>query len=163
MPAGQPVLVLEAMKMQHTVTAPTDGVVTRLGVTPGSQVGAGDVLPYKEDDPNLEPGFEATGDEDVDQVALWELGLGRKRVLSAEGKANRLATMIRGNLPMAMQGLAVVPMFVAYDPDQGAGRIFTYDVGGGPYEQYKYASIGSGSIFARSRFTWTSRVLVSPT
>lgn len=71
------------------------------------------------------------------------------RVLSAEGKANRLATMIRGNLPMAMQGLAVVPMFVAYDPDQDAGRIFTYDVGGGPYEQYKYAAIGSGSIFAR--------------
>ena len=42
--------------------------------------------PYKEEDPNLEPGFEATGDEDVDQVALWELGLGRKRVLSAEGR-----------------------------------------------------------------------------
>mgnify|MGYP001065310940 FL=1 len=71
------------------------------------------------------------------------------RVLSAEGKANRLATMIRGNLPMAMQGLAVVPMFVAYDPDRGEGRIFSYDVGGGPYEQKNYAAIGSGSIFAR--------------
>lgn len=46
----------------------------------------GDVLPYREDDPLLEPGFEATGEEDVDQVALWELGLGRPRVLSAEGR-----------------------------------------------------------------------------
>jgi proteasome beta subunit len=71
------------------------------------------------------------------------------RELSAEGKANRLATMIRGNLPMAMQGLAVVPLFAAYDLDRGAGRIFSFDVGGGPYEQRQYASIGSGSIFAR--------------
>lgn len=47
---------------------------------------AGDVLPYREDDPLLEEGFEATGDEEVDQVALWELGLGRERVLSAEGR-----------------------------------------------------------------------------
>lgn len=47
---------------------------------------AGDVLPFREDDPFLEEGFEATGDEDVDQVALWELGLGRERVLSAEGR-----------------------------------------------------------------------------
>ncbi|XVX19635.1 DUF3027 domain-containing protein [Actinomycetota bacterium] len=49
-------------------------------------LGAGDVLPYKEDDPNLEPGFEATGDEDVDAMAIYELGLGRPRVLSAEGR-----------------------------------------------------------------------------
>ena len=54
-------------------------------LAPGD-LGAGDVLPYIEDDQRLEPGFEATGDEDVDQVALWELGLGRKRVLSAEGR-----------------------------------------------------------------------------
>jgi hypothetical protein len=54
-------------------------------LAPGD-LGAGDVLPYMEEDPNLEFGFEATGDEDVDQMALWELGLGRKRVLSAEGR-----------------------------------------------------------------------------
>ena len=54
-------------------------------LAPGD-IGAGDVLPYIEDDQRLEPGFEATGDEDVDQMALWELGLGRKRVLSAEGR-----------------------------------------------------------------------------
>ncbi|UER55178.1 DUF3027 domain-containing protein [Kineosporiaceae bacterium SCSIO 59966] len=54
-------------------------------LAPGD-VGHGDVLPYREDDERLEPGFEATGDEDVDQVALWELGLGRRRVLSREGR-----------------------------------------------------------------------------
>ena len=54
-------------------------------LAPGD-LGAGDVLPYIEDDQRLEPGYEATGDEDVDAVALWELGLGRKRVLSAEGR-----------------------------------------------------------------------------
>jgi Protein of unknown function (DUF3027) len=54
-------------------------------LAPGD-LGAGDVLPYKEEDPNLEAGFEATGDEDVDQMAQWELGLGRKRVLSGEGR-----------------------------------------------------------------------------
>ncbi|GII61231.1 proteasome subunit beta [Sphaerisporangium krabiense] len=71
------------------------------------------------------------------------------RTLSVVGKANRLATMIRGNLPMAMQGLVVVPLFAAYDEERDAGRIFSYDVGGGPYEQTNYAAIGSGSIFAR--------------
>jgi hypothetical protein len=54
-------------------------------IAPGD-LGAGDVLPYKEDDPLLEPGFEATGDEEVDELASFELGLGRKRVLSAEGR-----------------------------------------------------------------------------
>lgn len=54
-------------------------------LAPGD-VGPGDVTPLVADDPNLEPGFEATGDEDVDQMALWELGLGRHRVLSAEGR-----------------------------------------------------------------------------
>ncbi|HEV7173781.1 DUF3027 domain-containing protein [Pedococcus sp.] len=54
-------------------------------LAPGD-VGAGDVLPYKEDDPLLEAGFEATGDEEVDELATFELGLGRKRVLSAEGR-----------------------------------------------------------------------------
>jgi len=54
-------------------------------LAPGD-IGAGDVTPYVEDDPLLEPGFEATGEEDVDQMAFFELGLGRKRVLSAEGR-----------------------------------------------------------------------------
>jgi hypothetical protein len=54
-------------------------------LAPGD-LGAGDVLPFREDDPNREQGFEATGEEDVDAMAQWELGLGRVRVLSAEGR-----------------------------------------------------------------------------
>jgi hypothetical protein len=54
-------------------------------IAPGD-VGAGDVLPYREDDPLLQAGFEATGDDEVDQLAFAELGLGRKRVLSPEGR-----------------------------------------------------------------------------
>jgi proteasome beta subunit len=70
-------------------------------------------------------------------------------VLSIEGKANRLASMIRGNLAMAMQGLAVVPLFVGYDLETDSGRIFSYDVTGGRYEEHDYHSVGSGSLFAR--------------
>jgi proteasome beta subunit len=69
--------------------------------------------------------------------------------LSLEGKANRLAMMIRGNLGMAMQGLAVVPLFAGYDLDMGSGRIFSYDVTGGRYEEHSFHSVGSGSVFAR--------------
>jgi proteasome beta subunit len=71
------------------------------------------------------------------------------RSLSLDGKANRLARMVRGNLGLAMQGLAVVPLFAGYDEDSGRGRIFSYDVAGGPYEEQRFHSIGSGSLFAR--------------
>jgi proteasome beta subunit len=70
-------------------------------------------------------------------------------LLSLEGKANRLASMIRANLAMAMQGLAVVPLFAGFDLDRGQGRIFSYDVTGGCYEEHDHHSVGSGSLFAR--------------
>jgi proteasome beta subunit len=73
--------------------------------------------------------------------------------LTLDGKANRLATMIRGNLGAAMQGLAVVPLFAGVDPeaaDPGAGgRIYSYDVTGGRYPERYYHSVGSGSLFAK--------------
>jgi proteasome beta subunit len=69
--------------------------------------------------------------------------------LSMDGKANRLAALIRGNLGMAMQGLAVVPLFAGFDLDAGQGRIFSYDVTGGRYEETAFHSVGSGSLFAR--------------
>ena len=71
------------------------------------------------------------------------------RSMSLDGKANRLARMVRGNLGAAMQGLVVVPLFVGYDEDSSQGRIFSYDVAGGPYEEHRFYSIGSGSLFAR--------------
>ncbi|WP_137811967.1 proteasome subunit beta [Gandjariella thermophila] len=75
--------------------------------------------------------------------------------LSLDGKANRLAQMIRGNLDVAMTGLAVLPLFVGFDteaadPDR-AGRIVSYDVTGGRYdEKLGYHAVGSGSLFAKS-------------
>src|SRR5512139_236342 len=69
--------------------------------------------------------------------------------LSMDGKANRLAALIRSNLGMAMQGLAVVPLFAGYDLIAEKGRIFSYDVTGGRYEETAFHAVGSGSLFAR--------------
>ncbi|MDN5896135.1 MAG: proteasome subunit beta [Nocardioides sp.] len=69
--------------------------------------------------------------------------------LSMDGKANRLAALIRANLGLAMQGLSVVPLFAGYDLDAEQGRIFSYDVTGGRYEETAFHSVGSGSLFAR--------------
>ena len=69
--------------------------------------------------------------------------------LSLDGKANRLATLLRGNLGLAMQGLAVVPLLAGYDVDRDRGRLFSYDVTGGRYEEHDYYAVGSGSYFAR--------------
>jgi proteasome beta subunit len=71
------------------------------------------------------------------------------RILSLEGKANRLAAMVRGNLAGAMQGLVVVPLFAGHDEDRDQGRIFSYDAAGGRYEEHRFYSVGSGSVFAR--------------
>jgi proteasome beta subunit len=84
--------------------------------------------------------------------------------LSLDGKANRLATLIRNNLGAAMQGLAVVPLFCGFDLDATeagkAGRIFSFDVAGGLYEESGYDAIGSGSLFAKSSLkkTWRAGV-----
>jgi proteasome beta subunit len=71
------------------------------------------------------------------------------RAMSLEGKANRLASMVRGNLGAAMQGLVVVPLFAGFDPGTPTGRIFSYDPAGGRYEEHRFHAIGSGSVFAR--------------
>lgn len=71
--------------------------------------------------------------------------------LSLDGKANKLAAMVRGNLGAAMQGLAAIPLLVGYDTETGIGRIFTYDVTGHLQDETMgYHSIGSGSVFAKS-------------
>jgi proteasome beta subunit len=70
--------------------------------------------------------------------------------LSLEGKANQLAQMVRGNLPAAMQGLAVVPLFAGYDERRGRGRVYSYDVTGGKYEEADFSAHGSGGVHARN-------------
>jgi proteasome beta subunit len=69
--------------------------------------------------------------------------------LSLDGKSNMLARMVRANLPMAMQGLVVVPLFAGYDPQQEVARIYEFDAAGGRYEERRFAAQGSGGRDAR--------------
>src|SRR3954451_21130580 len=89
----------------------------------------------------------------IEMVKLFQLQLEHyEKVegtqLSREGKANQLIQMVRSNLPAAMQGLAVVPIFAGYDVARQQGRLFQYDVTGGRYEESNFASTGSGSLHA---------------
>src|SRR4051794_34131071 len=99
-------------------------------------------------------GIAGTAGLAVEMVRLFQVELEHYEklegsTLSLDGKANRLSNMIRGNLAMAMQGLAVVPLFAGFDLEKEVGRIFSYDVTGGRYEEHSFHSVGSGSIFAR--------------
>lgn len=91
----------------------------------------------------------------VEMVRLFQVQLEHYEkvegsTLSLEGKANQLAQMVRQHLPLAMQGLAVVPLFAGYDTARGTGRIFNYDVTGGHYEDTDFQATGSGGRDARS-------------
>jgi proteasome beta subunit len=70
--------------------------------------------------------------------------------LSLEGKANFLARMIRGNLALAFQGLVVIPLFCGFDETDQSGRLFSFDVVGGRYDELSYATTGSGGSEAKS-------------
>ena len=99
-------------------------------------------------------GIAGTAGLAVEMVRLFQVELEHYEkiegtVLSLDGKANRLSALIRGNLGMAMQGLAVVPMFAGFDTARGIGRIFGYDVTGGRHEEAAFFTVGSGSLFAR--------------
>ncbi|MFV2195402.1 proteasome subunit beta [Nocardiopsis sp. LOL_012] len=83
------------------------------------------------------------------QVELEHYEKMEGRALSLEGKANKLAQMVRGNLGMALQGFVVVPLLVGYDETAEVGRVFSYDAVGGRYEEHRYHSIGSGSVYAK--------------
>jgi len=99
-------------------------------------------------------GIAGTAGLAIELVKLYQVELEHYEkiegtLMSVEGKANRLASMIRAQLGLAMQGLAVVPLFAGYDVDDGGGRIYSYDVTGGCYREHDHHSIGSGSLFAR--------------
>ncbi len=76
--------------------------------------------------------------------------------LELEGKANKLGQMIRQNLPAAMQGLVVVPLFAGYDLRRNAGRLWKYDITGGRYEETEFEATGSGGLYANEslRKSW---------
>jgi len=122
--------------------------------TLGSMIAKRDVEKVFRSDEFSAIAYAGTGSVGIEFIRLFQVELEHYekmegRPLSLEGKANRLAWMIRGNLGAAIQGFIVVPLFVGYDEDAGQGRIFSYDVAGGPYEEQRFYSIGSGSVFAR--------------
>ncbi len=89
----------------------------------------------------------------MEMVRLFQLQLEHYekvegKALSLDGKANQLSQMLRANLPLAMQGLVVVPLFAGYDHRQETGRLFQYDVTGGRYEERDHAATGSGMLHA---------------
>jgi proteasome beta subunit len=99
-------------------------------------------------------GIAGTAGLAVEMVRLFQTELEHYEkiegtTLSMDGKANRLAALIRGNLGLAMQGLSVVPLFAGFDLREEQGRIFSYDLTGGRYEETAFHAVGSGSLFAR--------------
>jgi len=134
-----------------------DGGVVMAGdrrATMGTVIAQKDVQKVFEADEYSVVGIAGTAGIAVEIVRLFQVELEHYEKiegtqLSLEGKANRLSTLLRGNLGMAMQGLAVVPLFAGFDPAHDRGRIFSYDVTGGRYEEHDFYAVGSGSTFAR--------------
>ncbi|MDO5627787.1 MAG: proteasome subunit beta [Mobilicoccus sp.] len=145
-----------------TIVAAAFGVGTARGVvvagdrraTLGHLIAGRDIRKVFVVDEHAAVGIAGTAGIAVELVTLFGVELEHfEKVegtrLSLEGQAHRLATMIRGNLGLALQGLPVVPLFAGYDRDRERGRIFGYDVAGGCYEEQDHHGVGSGAIFAR--------------
>jgi proteasome beta subunit len=145
-----------------TIVAATyaDGVVMAgdRRATMGNLIAQRDIEKVFAADDYCAVGIAGTAGIGIEMVRLFQVELEHYEKiegtrLTLVGKANRLATMLRGNLGAAMQGLAVLPLLAGFDPDEAdpaeAGRIFSYDVTGGRYEEHGYHAIGSGSLFAK--------------
>ncbi len=139
------------------VAATFDGGVVMAGdrrATMGNVIAQRDIQKVFPTDEFSCVGIAGTAGIAVEMTRLFQVELEHYEkiegaTLSTDGKANRLATLIRGNLGMAMQGLAVVPLFAAYDRELGCGRIVAFDVTGNKNEERTFHSVGSGSTFAR--------------
>ena len=160
LPSGRslpPGAALDAPHGTTIVTLAWDGGVVMAGdrrATMGNLIANRDMEKVFATDEYSLVGIAGTAGLAIELVRLFQVELEHYEkiegtLMSLEGKANRLATMIRGNLGMAMQGLSVVPLFAGFDIEDGRGRIFSYDVTGGCYEEHDHHSVGSGSLFAR--------------
>jgi proteasome beta subunit len=97
----------------------------------------------------------------VDMVRLFQVQLEHYEKiegegLSLEGKANQLSQLVKANLPAALQGFVVVPLFAGYDARRSRGRVFSFDVTGGKYEETDFQAQGSGGVHAKNwiKATW---------
>jgi proteasome beta subunit len=139
------------------VAAACEGGVVMAGdrrATAGSMIAQRDVDKVFRSDEFSAVAYSGVAGTGIELVRLFQVELEHYEkleghALSLDGKANRLASLVRGNIGGAMQGLVVVPLFVGYDEDSDMGRIFSYDVAGGRYEEHRFHAIGSGSVFAR--------------
>ncbi|NUT34243.1 MAG: proteasome subunit beta [Hamadaea sp.] len=139
-----------------------DGVVMAgdRRATMGNLIASRDIEKVHEADPYSLIGIAGTAGIGIELIRLFQVELEHYEkiegaMLSLDGKANRLAAMIRGNLGAALQGLVAIPLFAGFDLDAKdpakIGRIFSFDVAGGVYEENGgYDAIGSGSLFAKS-------------
>ena len=164
-----PGMVPEAPHGTTIVTTTYTGGVVMAGdrrATAGSMIANREIEKVFAADDYSAVGIAGTAGLAIELVKLFQVELEHYEkiegtVLSLDGKANRLATMVRNNLGAAMQGLAVIPLFAGFDLDatdpSRVGRIFSFDVAGGVYEETGYDAIGSGSLFAKSALKKTYR------
>jgi proteasome beta subunit len=139
------------------VAAACDGGVVMAGdrrATAGNMISQRDIEKVFRGDEFSCVGISGVAGIGIDLVRLFSVELEHYeklegRSLSLEGKANRLAGLVKSNLGAAMQGLVAVPLLAGYDEETERGRIFSIDVAGGKYEEHRFATIGSGSVFAR--------------
>jgi proteasome beta subunit len=139
------------------VAAACDGGVVMAGdrrATAGNMISQRDIEKVFRGDEFSCVGIAGVAGIGIDLVRLFSVELEHYeklegRSLSLEGKANRLAGLVKSNLGAALQGLVAVPLLAGYDEETERGRIFSYDVAGGKYEEHRFATIGSGSVFAR--------------
>ena len=157
LPAGSWAAELNAPHATTIVALAYAGGIVMAGdrrATMGSMIASRSIEKVFPADDYSAVGIAGTAGLAVELVRLFQLELEHYEkiegsLLSLDGKANRLATIIRSQLGLALQGLAVVPLFGGYDLDKGTGRIFSYDVTGGRYEEHEHHAVGSGSVFAR--------------
>jgi proteasome beta subunit len=160
LPSDSTAAVSVARDLPHGTTivaAACEGGVVMAGdrrATAGNMIVQRDIEKVMRSDEYSGIGYSGVAGTGYEMVRLFQVELEHYEkleghALSLDGKANRLASLVRGNLPGAMQGLVVVPLFCGFDEDTGIGRIFSYDVAGGRYEEHRFYAIGSGSVFAR--------------
>jgi proteasome beta subunit len=152
-----PVAVTEVAHGTTIVAVAFPGGVIMAGdrrATMGNMIAQRDVEKVFHADEYSCVGYAGTAGIGADLIRLYQVELEHYEkiegsTLSLDAKANRLSFMIKNNLGMALQGLAVIPLYAGYDHDTGRGRIFSYDVTGSRAEDAAFQSIGSGAVFAR--------------
>lgn len=122
--------------------------------TAGHSVASRDIVKVFETDPHSVMAISGAAGPCIEMARILSVELEHYEKiegdrLELEGKANKLSQMIRANLPAAMQGLAVVPLFAGFDTRRKSGRLWKFDITGGRYEESEFDATGSGGLYAR--------------